>query len=144
MSDMFFRDFTTFVAHAFAHLYPEICGIDELHFTSSLLLFAVGEHPDISGDACVVEKLLGQGYNGLKPIVLQYPAANLALTTASVACEERRAVHHDCYAAPAFFGVLHASEHVLEKEQLAVTDARGASAKATGGTPVSSGLYSSL
>src|SRR6266487_5316657 len=119
---MFFRDFAAFVAQALAHLHPEICGIDELHFTSSLLLFAVGEYPDIGGDACVVEKLLGQGYDDLKPIVLQYPAANLAFTTAGIAREERRAVHHDGYTASAFVGVLHASKHVLEKEQLSITD----------------------
>src|SRR6266702_2265374 len=104
---MFFRDFAAFVAQAFAHLHPEVSGIDELHFTSSLLLFAVGEYPDIGGNACVVEKLLGQGNNSLEPIILHHPAANLALTAASIACEERRAVHHDCYAASAFFGVLH-------------------------------------
>src|SRR2546426_798996 len=76
--------------------------------------------------------------------IIQYPAANLAFTAASIAREERRAVHHDCYAAPAFFGVLHASEHVLEKEQLAVVDARGASAKTTGGTPIFLSFYSGL
>src|SRR5437868_6161578 len=120
---MFFRDFAAFVTQALAHLYPEVCGIDELYFASSLLLFAVSEHPDVGGDAGVVEKLLGQGYDGLKPVVLQYPAAYFAFTTTSIASEERRAVHNDGHTAPTFIRVLHTSKHVLEKEQLAVTDA---------------------
>src|SRR5207237_8515648 len=67
-----------------------------------------------------------------------------AFTAASIACEERRTVHDDSYAAPAFVGVLHTSKHVLEEEQLAVTDARCASAKATGVTTICFGFYSNL
>src|SRR5712691_8593289 len=100
---MFFRDFAAFVTHAFAHLYPEVRGIDELYFASPLLFFAIGEHPDISGNTSVVEKLLGQGNDGFKPVVLKYPASDFAFATSSITCEKRRAVHHDCYTAPSFF-----------------------------------------
>src|SRR5437868_7066740 len=104
---MFFRDFAAFVTKALAHLYPEVCGIDELYFASSLLLFAVSKHPDVGGDASVVEKLLGQGYDGFEPVVLQYPAAYFAFTTASITCEERRTIHNDGYATTTFVRVLH-------------------------------------
>ena len=74
----------------------------------------------------------------------KYPASNFAFSTACITCEERRAVHDDCYTATAFVCILHAIKHVLEKEQLAITDAWCASAKATAITTVSFGFYSRL
>src|SRR5437588_766514 len=98
---MFSRDFAAFVAQAFAHLYPEVCGIDELYLALSLHLLAIGEHPDVGGDAGVVKELLWHGYDDFKPVVLQYPAAYLALTTGSITCEEGRTIHDDGYTAAA-------------------------------------------
>jgi hypothetical protein len=53
---------------------------------------AVGEHPDVGGDAGVVEQVERQGDDGLQPIVLDDPAADVALALAGVAGEEGRTV----------------------------------------------------
>ena len=97
---------------------------------SAPLLLAVGQHPDVGGDAGVVEELLRQGDDGFQPVVLQNPAADFALAAAGIAGEERRAVHDDGHAAAALVRRLHPAEHVLQEEQLPVADARQAGAEA--------------
>ena len=67
-------------------------GVDELHLALAVLGLAVGEHPDVGGDAGVVEHVQRQGDDGLQPVVLDDPAADVALALAGVAGEERRAV----------------------------------------------------
>ena len=49
-----------FITKTLAHLDPEGRGVDELDFTLALGRLAVRKHPDIGGDAGVVEELLGQ------------------------------------------------------------------------------------
>ena len=105
-------------------LHEELAGVDELDLALALRLLAVGEHPDVGGDAGVVEELVGQGDDGLQPVVLDDPAADVALAAAGVAGEERRAVEDDADAAAAVLGRAHLGEHVLEEEQRAVVDAR--------------------
>ncbi len=105
---------------------------------------AVGEHPDVGGDAGVVEQLLGQRDDGLQPVVFQYPAPDFAFATARVAGEEGRAVHDDGDAAATIFGVLHARQQVLQEEHLPVADARGTGAKATGIAARRLGLHGCL
>ena len=65
---------------------------------------SVGEDPDVGGDAGVVEELLGQGDDGLQPVVLDDPAGGFALAAAGVAGEERRTVEDDGEAAAAVLG----------------------------------------
>src|SRR5436305_13453006 len=135
---------TTFFTQVLAHGNTEIVGIDKLHLTTPLLLFAVGQHPDVGGDARVVEKLLRQGHNRLEPVVLQYPAADLALTTPGIAREERRAIHDDSHAASAPVGFLHTRQQVLQEEQLPVADTRRTGPEAARVAPRGLGLYRRL
>ena len=65
------------------------------------------EHPDVGGDAGVVEHVERQGDDGLQPVVLDDPAADVALALAGVAGEERRAVVHLGDAAAELRAVLH-------------------------------------
>ncbi len=120
------------VAKGLFHLHPEATGIDKLYLAFALRGLAVADYPDIGGDAGVVEELLRQGDNGLQPVIFDDPAANLALATTSIAGEERGAVEDDTDAAAALIDRAHLGNHVLEKEQGAVVDARGACAKAVG------------
>ena len=46
------------------------------------LRLAVGHDPEVGGDAGVVEELVGQGDDGLQPVVLDDPAADLGLARA--------------------------------------------------------------
>ena len=94
-------------------------------------LLAVGEHPDVGGDAGVVEELVGQGDDGLQPVVLDDPLADVALAAAGIAGEQRRAVEDDADAAAALLGCAHLREHVLEEEQRAVVDAGQSGAEAS-------------
>ena len=52
----------------------------------------VREHPDVGRDTGVVEELLGQRDQRFELVVLEDPAADLALAAARVAGEQRRAV----------------------------------------------------
>ena len=59
------------------------------------LLLAVGDDPDVSADAGVVEHLLRQGDDGFEPVVLDDPLADFALAAARAAGEQRRAGEDD-------------------------------------------------
>jgi hypothetical protein len=88
-----------------------------------VLGLAVGEHPDVGGDAGVVEHVQRQGDDGLEPVVLDDPAADVALALAGVAGEERRAVVDLGDAAAERRVVLHLASHVGQEEHLAVAGA---------------------
>ncbi len=124
-------DAAAFVAEALFHLHPELAGIDELHLALAGLFLPVGEHPEVGGDAGVVEELLGQRDDGFQPVVLDDPAADFALAAAGVAGEERRAVEDDGEAAAAVLRGAHLGQHVLEEEERAVIHARRARAEAS-------------
>ena len=68
---------------------PRIAGFDETDSTATRL--AVGDDPDAGADAGVVEHLLGQSDDRFEPVVLQNPAADLALAGSGAAGEQRRA-----------------------------------------------------
>ena len=74
--------------------------------------------------------MLGQGDDGLQPVVFDDPAADFALAAAGVAGEEGRAVEDDGEAAAAVLRGAHLGQHVLEKEERAVVHARRARAEA--------------
>ena len=98
-------------------------GVDELHLTCAILRLAVGEHPDVGGNAGVVEHVQREGDDGLEPVVLDNPAADVALALASASGEERGAVMHLGNPATERGVVLHLAQHVGEKEHLAVAGA---------------------
>ena len=50
--------------------------------------FAVGQYPDVRGDAGVVEHVQGQGDDSLEPVVLDDPAPDVGFALAGVAGEE--------------------------------------------------------
>src|SRR5690606_6285908 len=131
-----FAELLAFVAQAFFHFPGEVAGVDQLHLAFALVAFAVGDDPDIGGDAGVVEQLVGQADHGLQPVVLDDPAANIALSAAGVTGKQRRAVEHHGNArafarlAAFVFAGYALAEHVLEKQQGAIVDARQAGAEA--------------
>ncbi len=95
-------------------------GVDELHLAAPVGGLAVGEHPDVGGDAGVVEHVERQGDDRLQPVVLDDPAADVALALAGVAGEQRRAVVHLGDAAAERRVLLHLADHVDQEEELAV------------------------
>ena len=88
-----------------------------------MLRLPVGEHPDIGGDAGVVEHVERQGDDRLQPVVLDDPAADVALALAGIAGEQRAAVVHLGDAAAEQGALLHLRELVGEEEHLAVAGA---------------------
>ena len=66
-----------------AQVFPQrtvpLGGVDQLHLALAVLRLAVGEHPDVGGDAGVVEHVERQGDDRLQPVVLDDPAADVAL-----------------------------------------------------------------
>ena len=59
------RDLAALGAQALAQQDPEGGGVDELDPAAPLGPFPVGEHPDVGGDAGVVEELLRQARSAL-------------------------------------------------------------------------------
>ena len=116
-------DLVALVAERLLHRNPEVPGVDELDLPPARLLLAVREDPDVGRDAGVVEELVGQGDHGLEPVVLDDPAADVALALAGVAGEERAAVVHLGDAAAERRSPLHLREHVGEEQHLAVARA---------------------
>ena len=60
----------------------------------------VGEHPDVGGNACVVEHVEGESNDGLEPVVLDDPAPDVALPLAGVPGEQGAPVVDFCHPAP--------------------------------------------
>ena len=87
------------------------------------LRLAVGEHPDVGGDAGVVEHVERQGDDRLQPVVLDDPAADVALALAGVAGEQRAAVVNLGDAAAERGALLHLGELVGQEQHLAVAGA---------------------
>ena len=123
-SDIVLPHLTSLVAQAATHGLPAGAGINELNFALAVRLLAVGDEPDIGADAGVVEHLFRQGDNSLKPVVLNHPFANLALSAAGTAGKERRAVKNNgqTRAVLVLLGLvrLKLAEHMLQEEQRAV------------------------
>ena len=88
-----------------------------------MLRLAVAQHPDIGRDAGVVEHVERQRDDGLQPVVLDDPAADVALTLAGVAGEERAAVVDLGYAAAEGSVLLHLAQHVGQEHHLTVAGA---------------------
>ena len=113
---------------------PDVARIEELDLALAPLLLAVGDDPDVGADAGVVEHLLRQGDDGLEPVVLDDPLADVALARARAAGEERRAAEDDGQARAVLVlrraHGLELVDHVLQEEQRAVVDARQPGAEA--------------
>ena len=59
-------------------------GVDQLHLAARWSGLRLVEHPDIGGDAGVVEDVERQGDDGLQPVVLDDPAADIAFALSGV------------------------------------------------------------
>ena len=81
-------------------------------------------------DAGVVEHVGRQRDDGLQPVVLDDPLADVRLAGAGAAGEERRAVEDDADPAAAFARRAHLRQQVHQEQQRPVRDARQAGAEA--------------
>ena len=90
--DVLGRELAVLLAEVLAQRLEPLGGVDELHLALAVRGLPVGQHPDVGGDAGVVEEVERQGDDGFEPVVLDEPAADVALALAGVAGEERRAV----------------------------------------------------
>ena len=113
-----------FVGEGFWLFLELLARVNEHHAPAVAGGLVVSQQPDVGEDAGVVENLVGQHDDGVKPVVLQNPAADFALARAAVAVGERRAVEDDGDAAAAFGGRHHLGQHGLQEEQSAVVHAR--------------------
>ena len=111
------------VAEVLAQGPVPVGGVDELHLAAAALRLAVAEHPDVGGDAGVVEHVERQGDNGLEPVVFDDPSADVALALSGVAGEEGAAVVHLSDAAAERRVLLHLAQHVGEEEHLPIAGA---------------------
>ena len=94
-----------------------------MHLALPMRGLAIGQHPDIGGDAGVVKHVERQGDNGLQIIVFDDPAADIALALPGVAGEQGTAVV-DLGNAAAERGVaLHLGQHVDEEQHLPIAGA---------------------
>ena len=113
-------EFAIFLAQVLAQGLVPLGVVNQLNLALAVLRLAVGQYPDISRDAGVVEHIERQGDDGLQPVILDDPAADVALTLSGVAGEQRTAVVNLGDAAAERGILLHFGEFVGEEEHLAV------------------------
>ena len=102
------------VAEGFRLFLELLAGVDDHHAPTMAGRLFVSQQPDVGEDAGVVEKLVGQHDDGVEPVVLQNPAADLALAGTAVAVGEGRAVEDDGDAAATLLRWLHLGQHGLQ------------------------------
>ena len=100
--DVLVGQLAVLLAEVLAQRLEPLRGVDELHLARAVLRLAVGEHPDVGGDAGVVEHVERQRDDGLEPVVLDDPAADVALALAGVAGEEREPLCTSAMRLPSF------------------------------------------
>ena len=118
-----FAQFAVLLAQVLAQRPVPAGGVDQLHLAVAVLRLSVGEHPHVGGDAGVVEHVERQGDDRLQPVVLDDPAADVALALTGVAGEQGAAVVHLGYAAAQCGALLHLGELVGQEQHLAVAGA---------------------
>ncbi|KAF0137543.1 MAG: hypothetical protein FD152_401 [Xanthobacteraceae bacterium] len=122
--DVGIGQFAVLLAEVLAQ-WPEPRGrVDQLHLAAPVDRFAVRQHPDIGGDAGVVEHVERQGDDGFQPVVLDDPAPHIAFALTRIAGEQRRAVVHLGDARTERRVVLHLRQHVRKEQHLPVAGAR--------------------
>src|SRR6202011_5111758 len=82
-------DAIAFVAERFRLLVELLARINQHHAAAMAGGLVVTQKPDVSEDARVVEELVRQHDDGIEPVVLPDPAANLPLTRAAVPIAQR-------------------------------------------------------
>src|SRR5262249_1170556 len=85
-------EFVALVAKALFHLLEMPRTLDQLPLAAPVLRFAVSDQPQISVNARIVEKLIRQRDDGVEPIVLDDPTADIAFAGAGITGEQRRPV----------------------------------------------------
>lgn len=113
-------------AEVLAQLLIQLRGINELDLALTLLGLVIGQHPDVGGDAGVVEDVVRQLDDGLQVVVLDEVAADIAGTAAGIAGEEGGTIVTcgDAGAERAVLKPLHLGDHLHEEEQLAIIHRR--------------------
>ncbi len=109
-------EFAVLPAKVLAERLELLRGVNELYVALVMFGLAVGEHPDVGGDAGVVEGVQRQGDDGFEPVVFDQPAADVALALPGVAGEGCRAMVDLGNAAARRCVVIHLRRHVGEKE----------------------------
>jgi len=87
--DVLGGELTALLAQVLAQRLEPLRGIDQLHLSLAVRRLAVGEHPYIGGNTGVVEEVERQSDDGLQPVILDEPAADVALALAGIAGEQR-------------------------------------------------------
>ncbi len=80
----------------------------------------VGEHPNVGGNAGVVEKVERQGNNGFQPVIFDEPAADVAFALSGIAGEKRTAVVNLRNATTQRRFVVHFGRHVGKEKHLSI------------------------
>jgi len=83
-------DAIAFVPEGFWHFLKLLACVLEHHAPAMDGRLVVSQQPDVGEDTGVVKQLVGQHDDGIEPVVLQNPAADLALARATVASAESR------------------------------------------------------
>ncbi|MGK0187938.1 MAG: hypothetical protein ACI9R3_003729 [Verrucomicrobiales bacterium] len=111
------------LSHVLAQGTKPLRGVDELNLAFAVIGFSVCQHPDVGGDAGVVEHVQRQRDDGLQPVALNDPAADVAFALSGIACEQGRSVVHLGDAAAERGIVLHLAQHIGKKHHLSVAGA---------------------
>jgi len=89
-------------------------GIISCNLAPAVFWLTVREHPDVSGDAGVVEQVQREGDDGLQPIALNDPSADVALPCPASPVKGG-AIVHLCDAAAERVSWLHLAQLLARK-----------------------------
>ena len=89
MVDLRPADLLALVPERLAHLLPLVAGVHEHDLVLERGPLAVGQDPEVGGDAGVVEELVGQGDDAFEVVHLQDPLPDLRLARLGGAGEQR-------------------------------------------------------
>ena len=97
-----------------------------MHLASTLFWLLVGEYPDVGGNTCVVEDVVGQLDDGIHQIILYHIATDIALATACIASKQTGAIMNrgDTRALRLLLQWFHLINHFEHEQQLTIGGAR--------------------
>ena len=119
-ADILLGEFAILFTEVLAQGLEPLGCVDELHLALSMLGFSIGEHPDIGGNAGIIEKIERERDDGLQPVVFDDIAADIALALPCIAGEKGGAVVYLGDPAAKRCLVVHLGGHVGEEEHLPV------------------------
>ena len=120
----------TLITKGLATFLITLAGIDKLHLALTLSRLVTCDDPYICSNTSVVEKVIGELYDSLQPIVFQKITTDITFTSTWIPLEQRRTILNDSHTSRIF-----QFRHAIKQEQLlTITNGRKSWLESSSGT----------